>query len=99
MAVNYSEGGYRTLTEAGAQVWCEDELENFIGYLTAQVPESEMTAGRIRQEALAYIATQQETESFAPITERCDGTNGLFLGLVITMMGEYLKALVLDRCM
>lgn len=99
MAINFPDEGYRTLHDAGAQEWCEHQLDNFIDYLTEHVPQPEMTVGRIRQTAVEYITQQQMTAEFAPIAQRCDGTDGLFLGVVITMMAEYLKALVLDRFM
>lgn len=96
-AIAFSEEGYRTLEEAGAQEWCEAHLDDFIAYLVQQVPDAEMTVGRILEEARPYIAAKQEEPEFLPIAQRCDGTGGLFLGFVIVVMEKYLQALVLDR--
>lgn len=97
MAINFPKAGYDLLDEAGAREWCEDELDNFVDYIVQTMPETAMTVGSIGQAAKDYLVQEQEVPGMVAITIKCDGTNGLFLGLVRKVMAEYLQALVVDR--
>lgn len=87
--IDFPDEGNAMLDEAHAREWCEEHLDDF----RATLPE-ETTRGAIREAAKAYIVAHQDNDDFAMIRETADGTNGLFVGLVITVMAEYMLELI-----
>lgn len=89
--------GFEILKDAEAGDWCHEHLDDFVQVLLQNFAPEELTKGNIRESAKNYIVEHQNDEDFAAIVRKADGTDGLFLGLVIKVMSDYMLHLVIQR--